>query len=211
MSIGCSPAVPCGASTASISGASSWARHCATTCCRGLPLGIPRGWIPPRGPFCAVCASCVVAGTIPASVFARYAGPERLGTIPALQTARQGERFMLKHAVAAVLALAFVGAAQAGKTLDDIKKRGQLVCGVNPSLPGFSAADSQGNWAGLDVDVCKALAATVLNDASKIKWVPLNASQRFAALQSGEVDILSRNTTWTLTRDASLGLHFTGT
>jgi general L-amino acid transport system substrate-binding protein len=117
---------------------------------------------------------------------------------------------MLKHAVAAVLALAFVGAAHAGKTLDAIKQRGQLVCGVNPSLPGFSAADSQGNWTGLDVDVCKAIAATVLNDAGKIKWVPLNASQRFAALQSGEVDILSRNTTWTLTRDASLGLHFTG-
>ena len=117
---------------------------------------------------------------------------------------------MLKHAVAAVLALAFVGAAQAGKTLDDIKKRGQLVCGVNPSLPGFAAADSQGNWAGLDVDVCKALAATILSDDKKIKWVPLNAAQRFAALQSGEVDILSRNTTWTLTRDVSLGLHFTG-
>ena len=100
--------------------------------------------------------------------------------------------------------------AHAGKTLDAIKARGQLVCGVNPSLPGFSAADSQGNWAGLDVDVCKAIAATVLNDATKIKWTPLNASQRFAVLQSGEIDILSRNTTWTLTRDASLGLNFTG-
>jgi len=117
---------------------------------------------------------------------------------------------MLKHAVAAALAFSFIGAAHAGKTLDAIKQRGQLVCGVNPSLPGFSAADSQGNWAGLDVDVCKAIAATVLNDASKVKWVPLNASQRFAALQSGEIDILSRNTTWTLTRDASLGLFFTG-
>ena len=120
-------------------------------------------------------------------------------------------RTMLKRTLAAALALCFVGMAYAGKTLDAIKQRGQLVCGVNPSLPGFSAADSQGNWAGLDVDVCKAVAATVLNDASKIKWVPLNASQRFAALQSGEVDVLSRNTTWTLTRDASLGLHFTGT
>ena len=100
--------------------------------------------------------------------------------------------------------------AHAGKTLDAIKARGQLVCGVNPSLPGFSAADSQGNWAGLDVDVCKAIAATVLSDATKIKWTPLNASQRFAVLQSGEIDVLSRNTTWTLTRDASLGLHFTG-
>jgi general L-amino acid transport system substrate-binding protein len=118
---------------------------------------------------------------------------------------------MLKLAIAVALGTAFAGAAYAGKTIDAIKQRGQLVCGVNPSLPGFSSADSQGNWAGLDVDVCKAVAATVLSDASKIKWVPLNASQRFAALQSGEVDVLSRNTTWTLTRDASLGLHFTGT
>jgi len=117
---------------------------------------------------------------------------------------------MLKQAVAAVLALACVGVAHAGKTLDTIKQRGQLVCGVNPSLPGFAAADSQGNWAGLDVDVCKALAATLLGDAGKVKWVPLNAAQRFAALQSGEIDVLSRNTTWTLTRDASLGLFFTG-
>ncbi len=100
--------------------------------------------------------------------------------------------------------------AMAGKTIDAIKARGQLICGVNPSLPGFSAADSQGVWAGLDVDVCKAIAASLLGDASKVKWVPLNASQRFAVLQSGEIDILSRNTTWTLTRDASLGLHFTG-
>jgi general L-amino acid transport system substrate-binding protein len=101
--------------------------------------------------------------------------------------------------------------AHAGKTLDTIKQRGQLVCGVNAAgLPGFAAADSQGNWAGLDIDVCRAVAATVLGDATKIKWVPLNAAQRFAALQAGEVDVLSRNTTWTLTRDASLGLHFTG-
>ncbi len=86
----------------------------------------------------------------------------------------------------------------------------QLVCGVNTGLAGFSAADSQGNWTGLDVDVCKAIAAAVLGDASKVKYVPLTAQQRFTALQSGEVDILSRNTTLTLTRDASLGLHFIG-
>ena len=116
-----------------------------------------------------------------------------------------------KLTVAAALLTAIAGTAQAGKTLDTIKQKDQLVCGVNPSLPGFSAADSQGNWAGLDVDVCKAVAATILSDPKKIKWVPLNASQRFTALQSGEIDILSRNTTWTLTRDASLGLHFTGT
>ena len=101
--------------------------------------------------------------------------------------------------------------AMAGKTLDAIKSRGALNCGVNPSLPGFAAADSQGNWTGLDVDVCKAVAATVLGDANKVKWTPLNATQRFAVLQAGEIDILSRNTTWTLNRDASLGLHFTGT
>jgi len=101
--------------------------------------------------------------------------------------------------------------AQAGKTVDAIKARGQLVCGVNTGLAGFSAADSQGNWSGLDVDVCKAIAAAMLGDASKVKYVPLNAQQRFTALQSGEIDILSRNTTWTLTRDASLGMHFTGT
>jgi general L-amino acid transport system substrate-binding protein len=108
---------------------------------------------------------------------------------------------------AAVLGLAAVPA-HAGKTIDAIKARGQLVCGVNTGLAGFSAADSQGNWSGLDVDVCKAIAAALLGDATKVKWVPLNAQQRFTALQSGEIDILSRNTTWTLTRDASLGLNF---
>jgi general L-amino acid transport system substrate-binding protein len=115
-------------------------------------------------------------------------------------------------AAAALLAVGTLAAlpAMAGKTIDAIKARGQLVCGVNPSLPGFSAADSQGVWSGLDVDVCKAIAASLLGDAGKVKWTPLNASQRFAVLQSGEIDILSRNTTWTLTRDASLGLHFTG-
>jgi general L-amino acid transport system substrate-binding protein len=101
--------------------------------------------------------------------------------------------------------------AQAGKTIDAIKARGQLVCGVNTGLAGFSAADSQGNWSGLDVDYCKAVAAALLGDAGKVKYVPLNAQQRFTALQSGEIDLLSRNTTWTLTRDASLGMHFVGT
>jgi len=111
---------------------------------------------------------------------------------------------------AAITATAIVAAAPAfaGKTLDAIKQRGQLVCGVNTGLAGFSQADSQGAWSGLDVDVCKAIAAAILNDATKIKYVPLTAQQRFTALQSGEIDILSRNTTNTLTRDASLGLHF---
>lgn len=119
----------------------------------------------------------------------------------------------VKTPLAALLtsALCFVSApALAGKTLDAIKSRGQVVCGVNTGLAGFAQADSSGNWTGLDVDVCRAVAAATLGDASKVKWVPLNAQQRFTALQSGEVDILSRNTTWTLTRDASLGMSFTG-
>jgi general L-amino acid transport system substrate-binding protein len=123
---------------------------------------------------------------------------------------------MLKFSVnttlaALVPALALLCApAYAGKTLDAIKARGQLVCGVSTGLAGFSQADSAGAWSGLDVDVCKAIAASLLGDAAKVKWVPLSAQQRFTALQSGEIDILSRNTTWTLTRDASLGLNFTG-
>jgi general L-amino acid transport system substrate-binding protein len=99
--------------------------------------------------------------------------------------------------------------AHAGKTLDTIKARGQVVCGVNTGLAGFSQADSNGAWSGMDVDICKAIAAAVLGDANKVKWVPLVAQQRFSALQSGEIDILSRNTTFTLSRDASLGLHAT--
>jgi general L-amino acid transport system substrate-binding protein len=110
----------------------------------------------------------------------------------------------------ATLTVALLAApAHAGKTLEAIKSRGQLVCGVNVGLPGFAAADSSGNWSGLDVDVCRALAAAVLGHADKVKYVPLNAQQRFTALQSGEIDVLSRNTTFTLTRDASLGLFMT--
>ena len=118
----------------------------------------------------------------------------------------------LSTLAATVAAVATLSAtpAHAGKTIDAIKARGQVICGVNPSLPGFAAADSQGNWTGFDIDICKAITATLLSDVTKVKWTPLNASQRFAALQSGEIDVLSRNTTWTLTRDASLGLNFTG-
>ena len=100
--------------------------------------------------------------------------------------------------------------AHAGKDLDAIKARGTLVCGVNTGLAGFAAADSQGRWSGLDIDYCRALAAAILGDGNKVRYSPLTAQQRFTALQSGEVDVLSRNTTWTLTRDASLGLHFVG-
>ena len=117
---------------------------------------------------------------------------------------------LLSLGVVAATATLLCVPAHAGKTLDAIKSRGQLVCGVNEGLAGFSSADSQGKWSGLDVDVCKAIAAAILGDANKVKWVLLNAQQRFTALQSGEIDILSRNTTWTMTRDTSLGLSFTG-
>jgi general L-amino acid transport system substrate-binding protein len=117
----------------------------------------------------------------------------------------------LKHAVwLGLLAIILAGTAQAGATLDAVKARNSLKCGVSTGLAGFSIADSQGQWQGLDADGCKALAAAVLGDASKVQFVPLSAQQRFTALQSGEVDVLIRNTTWTLTRDASLGFHFAG-
>lgn len=107
------------------------------------------------------------------------------------------------------LALAGLTSAHAGKTLDTIRQRDQIAVGISTGVPGFSAADSQGQWRGLDVDVAKAVAAAVLGNANKVKWVPLASQQRFTALQSGEVDVLSRNTTVTLTRDASMGLAWT--
>jgi general L-amino acid transport system substrate-binding protein len=96
----------------------------------------------------------------------------------------------------------------ASKTVQAIKARGVLNCGVSTGVAGFSAPDSQGRWSGLDVDTCRALAAAVLGDGQKVNFVPLNSQQRFASLQAGEVDLLARNTTWTLTRDVSLGFHF---
>jgi len=109
------------------------------------------------------------------------------------------------------LALLFVAApAIAQSTLESVRSKGFVQCGVNTGLAGFSQPDSKGVWRGIDVDVCRAVAAAVLGDASKVRYTPLTAQQRFTALQSGEVDILSRNTTWTLTRDTSLGLNFVG-
>src|SRR6201992_3410216 len=98
----------------------------------------------------------------------------------------------------------------AAQSLKVIKERGQLSCGVTQGMPGFSTPDDKGNWTGLDVDICRALAAVIFDDTSKIKFVPLSAKDRFTALQSGEIDVLSRNTTWTLSRDTSLGANFTG-
>ena len=96
------------------------------------------------------------------------------------------------------------------KTLDNTKKAGYVKCGVSQGLPGFSNADASGNWTGIDVDVCRAVAAAVLGDADKVKYTPLSAKERFTALISGEIDVLSRNTTWTLSRDADIGLTFVG-
>ncbi|OED49423.1 amino acid ABC transporter substrate-binding protein [Endozoicomonas sp. (ex Bugula neritina AB1)] len=107
-------------------------------------------------------------------------------------------------------AAAMTQAANATTTLDAVKQKGYLACGVNTGLPGFSNPDDKGQWSGLDVDMCRAVAAAALGDAQKVKFIPLTAKERFTALQSGEIDILSRNTTWTLTRDASLGLNFIG-
>ena len=104
--------------------------------------------------------------------------------------------------------LASVGAQ--ADTLKTVKDRGMLACGVSQGLPGFSSPDDKGNWTGIDVDVCRAVAAAIFNDPTKIKFVPLSAKDRFTALQSGEIDVLSRNTTWTLSRDTSLGANFAG-
>jgi general L-amino acid transport system substrate-binding protein len=114
----------------------------------------------------------------------------------------------ISAAIAAV-ALTMAASANAKTTLESVKEKGFVQCGVSTGLPGFSNPDAKGNWQGIDVDVCKAVAAATLGDATKVKYTPLTAKERFTALQSGEVDILSRNTTWTYTRDASLGLNFT--
>ena len=122
----------------------------------------------------------------------------------------------MKHLVkfGLITALAVTGisgtAFAQGKTLDAVKQRGVLSCGVNVGLAGFSAPDDKGNWTGMDVDYCKAIAAAVFGDATKVKYVPTTAKERFTALQSGEIDVLNRNTTWTLGRDSSLGLSFAG-
>jgi general L-amino acid transport system substrate-binding protein len=118
-----------------------------------------------------------------------------------------------KYMAAGVVAATLVGAsgtAFAGKDLDAIKARGSLICGVATGVAGFASADSQGKWTGLDVDTCRAIAAAIFGDADKVKFVPTTAQQRFTALQSGEVDLLVRTTTWTLTRDTALGFDFTG-
>jgi general L-amino acid transport system substrate-binding protein len=112
--------------------------------------------------------------------------------------------------LSAVAAAALFSTAANAATMDDVKKKGFVQCGVSQGVPGFSNPDANDNWTGIDVDVCRAVAAAVLGDATKVKFSPLTAKERFTALQSGEIDILSRNTTWTATRDTALGLNFAG-
>jgi len=114
----------------------------------------------------------------------------------------------LATAFAIATVLAFGMQAAGAQTLKAVKDRGQLVCGANGSLAGFGIPDPQGNWTGFDVDFCRAIAAAIFNDPTKVKFVPLTAANRFTALQSGEIDVLARNTTWTMSRDTSLGIDF---
>jgi len=116
----------------------------------------------------------------------------------------------VKKALVLVAVLATPAFAQQQSTLDTVRSKGFVQCGVNTGLAGFSQPDSKGVWKGIDVDVCRGVAAAVFGDSSKVRYTPLTAQQRFTALQSGEVDILARNTTWTITRDTSLGLNFVG-
>lgn len=114
-------------------------------------------------------------------------------------------------AVAFATSAVFVSGAASAATLDQVKSKGFIQCGVSTGLPGFSNPDEKGQWTGLDVDVCRAVAAAIFGDDTKVKYTPLTAKDRFTALQSGEVDILSRNSTWTSSRDATQGLNFTAT
>jgi len=117
---------------------------------------------------------------------------------------------LLKTASIGIASLALAASVSSADTLDSIKKNGVLQCGVSTGISGFSSTDSNGKWVGLDVDMCKAVASAVFGDASKVKYVPLTAKERLTALQNGEIDLLSRSTTWTHTRDTSLGLNFAG-
>jgi general L-amino acid transport system substrate-binding protein len=119
--------------------------------------------------------------------------------------------FVAAALAGAAMAVSLGGAqAQTGGLLATIKSKGVLTCGVGPGLAGFGIPDQAGNWTGLDVDLCRALSAAIFNDPTKIKFIPLSSKDRFTALQSGEVDLLSRTTTWTMSRDTSLGLNFAG-
>ncbi|MDO9459832.1 MAG: amino acid ABC transporter substrate-binding protein [Alphaproteobacteria bacterium] len=116
-------------------------------------------------------------------------------------------RYLLLASTAALIAFA---SAASATTLDDVKKKGFVQCGVSQGLKGFSSPDDKGGWTGIDVDLCRAIAAAIFGDPEKVKFTPLSAKERFTALQSGEIDVLSRNTTWALSRDTALGFDFRG-
>jgi general L-amino acid transport system substrate-binding protein len=120
----------------------------------------------------------------------------------------------MKRAIATIAfglaASVLATAASAQATLNNVKQKGFLSCGSNPSLAGCGVPDAQGNWTGMDVEFCRAISAAIFNDPNKVRFIPLSAKDRFTALQSGEVDVLVRNSTWTMSRDTQLGLDFTG-
>ena len=118
-------------------------------------------------------------------------------------------RFVLTAALLLV-ALAVSGTMAGAQTLAAVKERGTVKCGVGQGLLGFSSHDDQNNWTGFDVDICRAIAAAIFGDPNKVTFIPLDAASRFTALQSGEIDLLSRNSTWTMSRETSLGLMFAG-
>src|SRR5216684_7624177 len=153
----------------------------------------------------------------------RFAGSRQAGLAPTDHSTsdkispRDGETSgaacIMKRVLATIICAAALGVAASvatAQTLNTVKTRGVVNCGSNPGLAGFGQPDAQGNWTGFDVDFCRAIAAAIFNDPTKVKFVPLTAKDRFTALQSGEVDLLARNTTWTSSRDTSLGLNFTG-
>ena len=119
-------------------------------------------------------------------------------------------RILTATLVTTAVLLAAASGAHAGAALNTIKERGYIKCGVSDGLPGFSYADEKGKFSGIDVDLCHAVAAAVFGDSTKVKFTPLTAKERFTALQTGEIDVLSRNSTWTSSRDSALGLNFTG-
>jgi general L-amino acid transport system substrate-binding protein len=117
---------------------------------------------------------------------------------------------MFKLPMLALCAILILSHSALGGTLDQVKKRGFLLCGSNPGLAGFGLPDDNGNWTGFDIDFCRAIAAAIFDDPNRVKFIPLTSKDRFTALQSGEVDVLARNTTWTLSRETGQGFLFAG-
>lgn len=131
-------------------------------------------------------------------------------SFPKTLTRLSNRSFFVVCAVVAIFIESFIAPGTAAGTLDDIRSRDKLICGVSEGLPGFSEKDGSGVWRGFDVDFCKAVAAAVLGDTAKVEYVPLSADSRFNALTNHRIDLLSRNSTWTMSRDLELGIEFVG-